>query len=119
MINLNYVLPLDGVTVGVTVGVNDGVGVTVGVNDGVGVLVGVRVGVWLGVSVGTMSGFKSIGADLFLVKIGCVSLDPVVGCPFTINLDPFAILPDLGLKFSPISILLNLQITNHMFDNHF
>lgn len=100
-------------------GVGKGVWLGVGeINGVVGVGVGeIRGTVEVGVVVGWSVVFCGLDADFFWENVCGKTLEPVVGCPLTINLDPFAILPDLGLIFNPIIILLNLQITNHNFHN--
>ena len=103
----------------ILVGVGSGVWLGVGeINGVVGVGVGEIVGmVEVGVVVGWSIVFCVLDADFFCENVWGKTLEPVVGCPLTINLDPFAILPDLGLMFNPITILLNLRITNHNFHN--
>ena len=102
------------VLVGVFVGGFVGVGVLVGVVVGVGVFIGVFDGVILGVGVGVGVCVKkgkicsnnslSVGAETLYLNVGEKTFCPMVGWPSTINLDPFAILPDLFLKSKPIVI---------------
>lgn len=72
------------------------------VGVGVGVISGI---VGFGVVEGWIVVFCGLDADFFCENVCGKTLEPVVGCPDTINLEPFAILPDLGLIFNPIIIL--------------